>query len=99
MCLYLNFIRIMEEIFNNLLSHKNVKINKIISPPNFVSEQFIQDEDEWVILLQGSAILEINQKITKLVKDSYIFIPAKTPHKILSTEPNIKTIWLAVHIY
>ena len=89
----------MEEIFNNLLSHKNVKINKIISPPNFVSEQFIQDEDEWVILLQGSAILEINQKITKLVKDSYIFIPAKTPHKILSTEPNIKTIWLAVHIY
>ena len=89
----------MEEIFNNLLSHKNVKINKIISPPNFVSEQFIQDEDEWVILLQGSAILEINQKITKLVKDSYIFIPAKTPHKILSTELNIKTIWLAVHIY
>ncbi len=89
----------MEEIFNNLLSHKNVKINKIISPPNFVSEQFIQDEDEWVILLQGSAILEINQKITELVKDSYIFIPAKTPHKILSTEPNIKTIWLAVHIY
>ena len=89
----------MEEIFNNLLSHKNVKINKIISPPNFVSEQFIQDEDEWVILLQGSAILEINQKITKLVKDSYILIPAKTPHKILSTEPNIKTIWLAVHIY
>ena len=89
----------MEEIFNNLLSHKNVKINKIISPPNFVSEQFIQDEDEWVILLQGSAILEINQKITKIVKDSYIFIPAKTPHKILSTEPNIKTIWLAVHIY
>ena len=89
----------MEEIFNNLLSHKNVKINKIISPPNFVSEQFIQEEDEWVILLQGSAILEINQKITKLVKDSYIFIPAKTPHKILSTEPNIKTIWLAVHIY
>ena len=63
----------MEEIFNNLLSHKNVKINKIISPPNFVSEQFIQDEDEWVILLQGSAILEINQKITKLVKDSYIY--------------------------
>ena len=89
----------MEEIFNNLLSHKNVKINKIISPPNFVSEQFIQDEDEWVILLQGSAILEINQKITKLVKDSYIFIPAKSPHTILSTEPNIKTIWLAVHIY
>ena len=79
----------MEEIFNNLLSHKNVKINKIISPPNFVSEQFIQDEDEWVILLQGSAILEINQKITKLVKDSYIFIPAKTPHIKFSQQSQI----------
>ena len=89
----------MEEIFNNLLSHKNVKINKIISPPNFVSEEFIQDEDEWVILLQGSAILEINQTTTKLVKESYIFIPAKTPHKVISTDANIETIWLAIHIY
>ncbi len=89
----------MEEIFNNLLSHKNVKINKIISPPNFVSEQFIQDEDEWVILLQGSAVLEINQTTTKLVKDSHIFIPAKTPHKIISTDANTETIWLAIHIY
>lgn len=89
----------MEEIFHNLLSHKNVKINKIISPLNFTSEEFIQDEDEWVILLQGSAILEINYKTSKLVKDSYIFIPAKTPHKIISTDSNIETIWLAIHIY
>ncbi|MDY7006608.1 MAG: cupin domain-containing protein [Cyanobacteriota bacterium] len=89
----------MEEILKNLLSHKNVKINKIISPPNFVSEEFIQDEDEWVTLLQGSAIFQVNQKIIKLVKDSYIFIPAKTPHKIISTDPNIETIWLAIHIY
>ncbi|MCL2925653.1 MAG: cupin domain-containing protein [Trichodesmium sp. MAG_R04] len=89
----------MEEIFNNLLSHKNVKINKIISPLNFTSEEFIQDEDEWVILLQGSAILEINYKTSKLVKDSYIFIPAKTPHKIISTDSKIETIWLAIHIY
>ena len=89
----------MEEIFNNLLSHKNVKINKIISPLNFTSEEFIQDEDEWVILLQGSAILEINHKTSKLVKDSYIFIPAKTPHKIISTDPSIETIWLGIHIY
>ena len=89
----------MEETLKNLLSHKNVKINKIISPPNFVSEEFIQDEDEWVTLLQGSAILKINQKIIKLVKDSHIFIPAQTPHKIISTDPNIETIWLAIHIY
>ncbi|NEP04178.1 MULTISPECIES: cupin domain-containing protein [Okeania] len=89
----------MEEILKNLLSHKNVKINKIISPPNFVSKEFIQDEDEWVTLLEGSAILEINQKTTKLVKDSHIFIPAKTPHKIISTDPKIETIWLAIHIY
>ena len=89
----------MKEIFKNLLSHKNVKINKIISPPNFSSEEFIQDEDEWVILLQGSAILEIQETTTKLVKDSYIFIPAKTPHKIIATDSNIETIWLAIHIY
>ncbi len=89
----------MEEIFSNLLSYKNVKINKIISPPNFVSDEFIQDEDEWVILLQGSGILEINHKTTNLVKDSHIFIPAKTPHKIISTAANIETIWLAIHIF
>ncbi|MGK7920283.1 MAG: cupin [Trichodesmium sp.] len=89
----------MEEIFNNLLSHKNVKINKIISPPNFCSEELIQDEDEWVILLQGSAILEIQGTRTKLVKDSHIFIPGKTPHKIISTDSNLETIWLAIHIY
>lgn len=86
------------EQFFELLKHKNVKINKIISPPNFQSEEFCQDDDEFVFLAQGEAVLQIESDLHTLKTGEHLFIKRGQKHKILSTSPECETIWLAVHI-
>ncbi len=84
------------EIFEVILKDKNVIIEKIISSDNIEPKEYIQEQDEWVIVLKGSGELEINKEIIKMKEGDYIFIPSKTPHKVLNIEKG--TVWLAVHI-
>jgi len=84
------------ENFSTLLSHKNIQIKRIVSNTLKTSQTFIQDEDEWVIVLKGCAKIEMNEKIYKLKAGDYLFIPAKTTHTLLKTKKVV--VWLAVHI-
>ena len=86
------------EQFFELLNHKNVRINKIVSPPNFQSEEFCQEDDEFVLLIQGEAGLQVEEQIHALKTGATLFIKKGQKHKILSTSANQDTIWLAVHI-
>jgi cupin 2 domain-containing protein len=85
------------EDFTTLLQHKNVCINRIVSSDKVEKKLYIQDEDEWLVVLKGSATLEIDGKIFQLSCGDTLFISAKTPHKILSTAKG--TLWLTVHIF
>jgi len=85
------------EIFTTLLEHKNIKINRIVSSADVEPAEYIQDEDEWVVIIEGEATLLLENEEKILKKGDTLFIPAKTPHKILKTKSN--TVWLAVHIY
>ena len=84
------------ENFTTLLEHKNIKINRIVSASNVRSTEYIQDEDEWLVLIEGKATLLINKEEKILQKGDTLFIPAKTPHSVLKTEEG--TVWLTVHI-
>lgn len=88
-----------QELDTTLLEHPNAHIKKIISPPNFTSAPFCQHEDEWVSLLQGEATLVIDGTPTTLKTGDALFIPANTPHQVLSTSQDPLAIWLAVHLY
>ena len=85
------------EIFNILLKHKNVVIEKILSSNLVPEKEYIQDQDEWVILLKGEANILIADKIFQLIPGDFIFIKSGTTHKVLKTSSG--TIWLAIHIY
>ena len=85
------------ETFTTLLEHKNIKINRIVSSSDLKSVEYIQEEDEWLVLLEGEAILRIEDKKKVLTKGETLFIPAKVPHTVLKT--NHGTIWLTVHIF
>ncbi len=85
------------EDFTTLLEHKNIKINRIVSSSDVEPIEYIQDEDEWVLLIEGESTLLIEEKEKILKKGDTLFIPAKTPHKVLKTKEG--TIWLTVHIY
>jgi cupin 2 domain-containing protein len=91
-----NLPQIDNEIFEIILQHKNVKIEKIVSNTIKTPKKFCEEQDEFVVLLKGCAKLEINGSIKKLKAGDFLFIPAKTPHTLLKTKKT--AIWLAIFI-
>lgn len=85
------------EVLTTLLEHKNVKINRIVSSDTLEEKIYIQEEDEWLVLLEGEAILDIDNHKKELNKGDTLFIPAGTPHQVSKTKAG--TIWLTVHIF
>ncbi len=88
------------ELFESIVSTDNISIERIIStgqttPPG---KLYDQDREEWVILLQGKAILAYadGSKI-KLTAGDYLFIPAHQKHRVEYTSSEPPCIWLAVH--
>ena len=85
-----------DEIFDTLLSHKNIKIIRIVSSDKLEEKVYCQAEDEWVIVLEGEATLIVNDKKRHLGKGDSLFIPAQINHSVLAAKSG--TLWLAVHI-
>jgi len=91
---------IEEEVFEQLLNSENLKIERIISKGHHspASAWYDQERNEWVMILTGKAILLFEDGSTIcLKKGDYINIPAHKKHQVKWTEPNIETIWLAIH--
>lgn len=89
------------ESFNDLLNVPGLRIERIVShgqasPPDFWYEQ---NSDEWIIVLQGSAKLQIegHSRLVPLKPGDHYWIPAGLRHRVASTAPDGPTIWLAVH--
>ena len=92
--------KLKEELINELINHNNVTIKRIVSEGHSSPESgwYDQEENEWVIILQGEAeILFENGDRTHLQSGSFLNIPAHTKHKVSWTTSSAKTIWLAVY--
>lgn len=85
------------ERFDTILAHKNLVIERIISSAVIAPQEYIQTQDEWVLLMQGAAELRVNGTLVSLHKGDYIFLPAGTPHIVERTLDN--TMWLAIHLH
>lgn len=85
------------ETFTTLLEQKNIKINRIVSSDTLDAKVYRQEEDEWLVLLEGEATLLLNDEEKKLIKGETLFIPSNTPHRVLNTQSG--TLWLTVHIF
>jgi cupin 2 domain-containing protein len=90
-----------EELFTTLFQTTGLRIERIVSqgqasPPGF---WYDQEEDEWVIVLEGSATVQFDgePQPVELHRGSYLNIPAHVRHRVAWTDPNRKTVWLAVH--
>ncbi|MGH9121535.1 MAG: cupin domain-containing protein [Acidimicrobiales bacterium] len=55
---------------------------------------FRQSFDEWVLLLSGSADLEIRGEVLTLRQGDWVVLEAGTPHRLVRAE--VGTTWLAV---
>lgn len=85
------------ETFETLLSRKNLVIERIVSSAELSPQKYQQVQDEWVVLLKGTAILEVDGKTIELNTGDYLFLPANTPHTVKWTSHG--ALWLAVHLY
>lgn len=91
---------IENELFDVLLQNDNVKVERIVSKGHSSpkSAWYDQDQNEWVIILEGEAIITLfpDEQITLKVGD-HLNITAHVKHKVSWTAPDSETIWLAVH--
>lgn len=89
-----------QEYFEPLVSGDNLLIERIISTGQTtpVGEWYDQERDEWVILLQGEAIISYSDGSNISLKSGdYIFIPAHKKHRVEYTSSEPPCIWIAVH--
>ena len=89
-----------DELFTTLHKAKGLWIERIVSqghasPPGF---WYDQDEHEWVVVLQGSATIQLegDSEPMNLQAGAYLNIPVHARHRVVSTSPTEKTIWLAI---
>jgi cupin 2 domain-containing protein len=89
-----------EEIFDEIVSTKNVRIERILSKGHASPEGFWydQDENEWVLLVKGEAALRLDgqDELIYLREGMHFLIPAHLKHRVEWTKEGVETIWLAV---
>ncbi len=89
-----------EELVETLCRDKNIHIERIISKGNTTppGQWYDQEHNEWVILLQGSATLELkNKEKVNLSEGDYLLIPSRLKHRVSYTSEEPLCIWLAIH--
>ncbi len=89
-----------QELFETIINSENLQIERIISTGQTTPEGtwYNQEQDEWVILLQGEATLlySDNSRI-HLTAGDYLLIKAHQKHRVEYTSFNPPCIWLAIH--
>lgn len=88
----------IEEKFFEIFKNETIKIEKIVSngqtsPQNFWYEQ---EQNEFVLVLEGFAILEFEDKEIELKKGDCLNIKAMQKHRVKFTSLTESTIWFAV---
>jgi cupin 2 domain-containing protein len=87
------------EAFKTLLRHRNLVIERIASSATPEPDLYDQVEDEWVLLVQGQATLEVAGETLTLGPGDHLFIPAHTRHRVLATSAEPPCLWVAVHLH
>ncbi|MGL6225988.1 MAG: cupin domain-containing protein [Thermoguttaceae bacterium] len=91
---------LVEEQIEILFLRPHARIERIVSDGQAspVGFWYDQDEIEWVLLLQGSAVLEFQDepRFRELQPGDFLLIPAHQKHRVHATASNGKTIWLAL---
>lgn len=91
-----------EEEIRELMMLPGARIERIVSTGQSSPEGFWYDQAfaEWVVLLVGAARVSVEGEDAPrlLGAGDYLFIPARTKHRVDWTDPDGPTIWLAVHL-
>jgi len=88
------------ELFETLIKTDKVHIERIVSRGHNSPAEgwYEQDLTEWVLVLKGAARLGFaDRPEVSMQAGDCLEIPARLKHKVLWTDPQQETVWLAVH--
>jgi cupin 2 domain-containing protein len=88
-----------DELYETLSGSGQIRIERIVShghasPPDF---WYDQGSTEFVLLIRGRAQLAFEEETVDLHPGDYLTITAHRKHRVIWTDPDAPTIWLAVH--
>ena len=87
------------ESFATLFENRAAKVERIVSHSHGSPEGFWYDQadDEWVIVLSGSATLEFaDGELAEMNAGDYLTIARHVKHRVARTSS--ETVWLAVYV-
>jgi cupin 2 domain-containing protein len=84
------------ERFVTVAATGSTTVEQILSSDTPDPKVYDQDHDEWVVVLAGSAVLEIDGRQLELAARDWVLLPAGIPHRVVATAAG--TSWLAVHV-
>jgi cupin 2 domain-containing protein len=85
------------ERFDILLRQRNLVVERIVSSAAIDAQEYVQAQDEWVLLVQGEAVLRVAGEIVSLKAGDYVFLPAGVQHTVERAASG--ALWLAVHLH
>lgn len=93
-----------DEHVEELIAGRRWRLERIVShghtAPADPSSWYDQDEDEWVMVVSGSAhltLLDPEEEIDLGPGDA-VWLPAHRRHRVTRTAPDQATIWLALFV-
>lgn len=70
---------------------------QILSGADVEPEDYLQDQDEWVVVLAGRAVMDVGGNRVELATGDWVLLPAGVPHRLVEVDAG--TNWLAVHVH
>lgn len=82
---------------DTLLNHRNLVVERIVTSAAFTPREYVQVQDEWVVLIQGEATLQVAGESVALKAGDHLFLAAGVPHTLERASEG--AMWLAVHLH
>ncbi len=89
-----------EEQFDVLMKSPNCRIERIVSSGHTSPKGFWYDQenDEFILLVQGEATLEFEDRMVTLKPGDYLFLPKNCKHRLEKTSVDPVCVWLCVFV-
>lgn len=86
------------EQFTDLVREGSLRIMRIVSISQ-TTGWLDPDDEEWVILLKGAAVLRFEEEERKIMMrpGDWCYIPTGCRHRVEETSDKEPTVWIAVH--
>lgn len=84
----------LEEVEEGIFENDRVRALRTMSL-NQVTDFMVQDEDEFVILMDGFASIETESEVVRMKKGDFLFIPKGLRHRVIDQD---KAIWFCLFV-